>query len=80
MRPYDRKGGKKDDALLRDNWSFGDFWIITDGYRVSMAQQEIRHAPLQMIRIPKAAFNKMIDWYMRDQPKRRAKKKRTPPR
>lgn len=70
MRPYDMNGDEENDSgITDDNKSLGDFWMITDGFRVTLAEQKEGEAPTQYITIPRATFNKFIDWYMRDQTK-----------
>jgi hypothetical protein len=67
-RPYDAKW--QDDKplpLRRDNFEFGDCWILTDGARVTMAEQKMGESPRQTITLPRETFNKLIDFYMRDQ-------------
>lgn len=78
MRPYDVKGDKIPPLaeLRTDHKEIGDYWILTDGWRVSMVQQKTGESPTQKVTIPRAEFNRMIDWYLRDQ-KRPAKKKRS---
>lgn len=66
--------------LPRDNQTFGDYWIITDGYMVSLAQQEVGESATQKISIPRNVFNKMVRFYTRHRnvilpkPKRKARK------
>jgi hypothetical protein len=68
MRPYDAVGSTDEGlGLARDNFDIGDFWMLTDGYRVSIAEQEVGKPPMQHITIPRETFNRFIDWYMRDQ-------------
>ena len=69
MRPYDCKTNKQVCAQRSDNTSAGDFWILTDGCEVSLAAQKVGEPASEMISIPRAQFNKLIDWYMRDQKK-----------
>jgi hypothetical protein len=66
MRPRDASGDKTL-KLATDNHDVGDHWILTDGYHVSIVQQKLGEKPKQEIRVPRRAFNAMIDWYMREQ-------------
>ena len=67
MRPYDVKDSDEVQTLKRDNFDAGDFWILTDGYDISICEQKSGHAPTQKIHIPRAVFNKIVSWYMREQ-------------
>lgn len=71
MRPYDAKTIGEVCQLQRDNYDAGDFWILTDGYEVSLAEQEVGSYPSQKITVPRAMFNRMVSWYMREQKLRR---------
>jgi hypothetical protein len=72
MRPYDAKGDDEVASGLRtDHKDTGDFWILTDGWRVSLYQQKTGHPSTQNITIPRAEFNKLVAWYMRDQKPRK---------
>ena len=54
-------------SLRRDNWSWGDWWIMSDGGTVSITQQKVGESPSQEISVPMSAFNRLIDWYNRPQ-------------
>jgi hypothetical protein len=66
MKPYDANG-KTILKLSRDNKTFGDVWILTDGYRVSIREQKSGEAPTQGIMLSRAKFNRVIDWYLKNQ-------------
>lgn len=71
MRPYDAKHERGACKLERSVKEVaGDFWILTDGYHVTIAEQPIGSEPTQAIRVPRASFNKLVDWYMREQSQR----------
>lgn len=53
--------------LNRDNKTVGDCWILTDGSQVSIVQQNLGEAPRQEISIPRAQFNRLIAWYLKEQ-------------
>lgn len=53
--------------LGRDNMTVGDFWIITDGYRVTIAAQKIGARPTEKITIPRGTFNRFVRFYTRQQ-------------
>ena len=67
MRPYDCKTIDQVCALRRDNFDAGDFWIITDGYNVSLAEQKVGEKSTGMVTIPRREFNRLVTWYMREQ-------------
>lgn len=50
--------------MPRDNLTLKDFWILTDGYEVTLARQKLGHEAEEIISIPKAVFNKFARWYM----------------
>ncbi len=53
--------------LPRDHSDAGDFWIISDGHTVSMAQQKYGESSTQSISIPRATFNRLIAFYTKPQ-------------
>jgi hypothetical protein len=67
MRPYDAKDEATACGLRITHKDVKDFWVLTDGYRVSIAQQLTGEPPTQHVMIPRAVFNEMVDWYMREQ-------------
>lgn len=67
MRPYDAKNLDEVCTLRCDNKDVGDFWILTDGYQVSLRKQKMGEPPSEGICIPRAQFNRLIAWYMREQ-------------
>ncbi len=44
-----------------------NFWILTEGYRVSLYEQKSSESPTQHITIPKRQFDALVEWYMREQ-------------
>lgn len=50
-------------SLPRDSVDCGDFWILTDGYEISIHEQKIGHESVQKISVPKAIFDKFVRWY-----------------
>lgn len=67
MKPYDATGDRNVTKLKRSHRSFGNHWILTDGYRVSLSEQKIGEAEKQHITMSRARFNQLIDWYLKDQ-------------
>lgn len=58
--------------LERDNWQFGEWSILCDGYRVYLSCQPRGEPPSQHIEIPKSVFDRMVDAYTA--PQKRTKK------
>jgi hypothetical protein len=54
----------------RDHATWGDWRIMTDGYRVWLAQQALGHAPTRHIEVPKGIFDRLIDAYVKPRPLR----------
>lgn len=54
-------------ALDRDNWQFGDWGLLCDGYHVWISMQPMGSLPERKIEIPKAMFDRMVDAYTADQ-------------
>lgn len=50
--------------MPRDNVTWQNFWIITDGGNVSLCNQKLGEHPTQSIDIPKKTFDRLVDWYM----------------
>ena len=67
MRPYDVKGERDILKLSRTHHSFGGHWILTTGYQVTIASQKSGEAPTQEIKLSRARFNQLINWYLADQ-------------
>ncbi len=53
--------------LRYDNRTHKDCWILSDGYRVTIAEQRVGESPTQSITIPRKTFNKLIEFYTRQQ-------------
>ena len=67
------KDARNDDeaaSLGRTQLSVCDFWILGDGYEVTLAEQRIGHAPAGKVTIPRRIFNQLIDFYQKDQTKK----------
>ncbi len=52
--------------LDRDNFSFGDFWIITDATTVSLAAQKLGESATQTITLPRRVFSRFVDEYLKE--------------
>lgn len=51
-------------ALTRDNVGTEDYWIITDGFTVTLACQKVGEPSTAMVSLPKVVFDAFADWYM----------------
>jgi hypothetical protein len=51
-------------AMPRDNVGVGDFWMSTDSYEITIAQQKNGESPTAKISVPRAIFDAFADWYM----------------
>lgn len=49
--------------IPRDNVSARGWWMLTDGYRVTIARQKVGEAPTQKITVPRHIFDAFADWY-----------------
>ncbi len=62
-------------TIPRDNMTRGDYWILTDGMYVTLAQQKIGEPVEAEIEIPRRIFAAFARWYVtgsaqRSDPKR----------
>ncbi len=69
MSPMDANTFKKVIGLRSDNFSTEEFWILTDILTVTLAKQKNGEPSTQKITMPRAEFNRLIRWYIRDQKK-----------
>ena len=53
--------------LKRDHYSFQNWTIMTDGYRVWVSRQEIGKQPTHHIEIPKGIFDRLLVLYELEQ-------------
>lgn len=63
----DRNGDDESIVLQRDNFSKGDFTILSDGFTVYLSEQMIGSPPSQEITIPKRVFDYLIKKYQEPQ-------------
>jgi len=50
--------------MPRDNVSTPDYWMMTDGWRVTLARQRVGEPASEMATIPRNVFDAFADWYM----------------
>lgn len=61
-KPIDVTGDDEPLLLQRDNFSVGDFWILTNGFTISIAEQKRGEDTKQHINIPVETFAKLVAW------------------
>ena len=66
LRPMDAKGDQIL-SLNRDNFAVPGFWILHDGYDVTVCAQMVGDSRSASVTIPRVQFNKLVRWYMREQ-------------
>jgi len=74
MRPYDAKTERQKLDLSSDNHQTKSAWILVGFTTVSIANQESGQPASGLVKIPHGEFNRLIDWYMRDQKARKRAK------
>lgn len=53
--------------LKHDSKVLGNYWLIADGYEVTILNQPKGQLPIAKISIPRKTFNKMIAFYEKKQ-------------
>lgn len=53
--------------IASDNFSVGDFSILTDGYHVWLSEHHPGEQQKQHIEIPPKVFRKLVNWYLKPQ-------------
>ena len=67
MRPYDAKTEREQLDLNSDNHQTKGAWILLGFSQVSICTQKSGESPTGIVKIPRGEFNRLIDWYMKDQ-------------
>lgn len=67
MSPKSAKSMKQVCRLESDNFDADGFWILHGINTISLAQQRLGEPCKESITIPKKEFDRMIEWYMREQ-------------
>ena len=49
--------------MPRDNWSYGDFWMMVVGPDVVITKQRSGEMSTEKIKIPRRVFNRFVDIY-----------------
>lgn len=68
ISPRKVKSTKQLCRMARDNIDIDDHWILNGMDTVTIARQKVGEPAVAAITIPRATFNKLVDWYMRPQP------------
>lgn len=53
--------------LGRDNWAYGNHWMLTDGYTVTVCAQKLGEKPTESITLPRRVFNALLKGYTQPQ-------------
>ena len=53
--------------LNSDNMSTENYWILLNEHDITLCEQSLGESPKNQIHIKKRQFNKIIDWYNREQ-------------
>ncbi|WP_024516881.1 hypothetical protein [Bradyrhizobium sp. Tv2a-2] len=67
MAPRAAKTPEEVCQLQTANFDVDGFWILHGINTISFAEQKLGKPSKQTITISKKAFDKMVDWYLRDQ-------------
>lgn len=62
--PYTAKTDAEISAMPSSVVESGDFWILTDGYHVTLSEQKTGDSPKQYITVPRDIFDKFVRWYI----------------
>lgn len=57
--------------LQTDGWNGKNYWMCVNEGSVSLYAQTVGEAPTQKIDIPRATFDRMVAWYLKEQELRR---------
>lgn len=74
MKPRDAKTESQRLKLSRDNLSTVGHWILLNDNSVTLTAQRVGESATASMRVPRSEFNRLIDWYMRDQKPRRVRR------
>jgi len=67
MRPRDAKTSEDIRKLRSDNKDVPEGWIRINGDTVMVYQQRCGEESTGKVNLPRAEFNRLIDWYNREQ-------------
>jgi hypothetical protein len=52
--------------LPRDNWTAGDYWLMTDTATVTITAQKFGESPSAQVTMSRAEFNRLLRGYQRE--------------
>ena len=64
VAPIDAKTFEQICAMPRDNVDAAQFWMITDGEFVTIAEQEPGREPVGKVSVKRKVFDAFVRWYM----------------
>ena len=67
MSPHEARNLKDICSLNSDNYNTAEGWILIDGNQVTLAKQCAGESSQGSITFSRAAFKRMLDWYLRPQ-------------
>lgn len=67
MSPRDARTSNQLCRLQSDNIDISNFWLLCGPDYVALAQQKAGEKPTQAFSIPKKHFNRLVEWYLREQ-------------
>lgn len=70
MSPHEARMLGEICSLESDNYSTSEGWIMIDGPEVTLSKQRIGEERTGKVTFSRAAFKRMIDWYLRPQQRR----------
>jgi hypothetical protein len=71
LTPIEADGFNKVCKLPRHNIDYRGFWMLTDGHKVTLAEQAVGEKLKQSIDVPKKTFDAFVRWYMTGSTKKR---------
>lgn len=73
MRPYDVKTERQLLDLQKDNKGVKEAWIMLGVNRVTVCTQRSGEPAADTVSMPRGQFNRLVDWYLKDQKSRKKK-------
>jgi hypothetical protein len=67
-RPIDARTEKQLCKLLSDNYATKNYWILHAIDHITICKQSSGSSAEEMMQIPRKDFNKLIEWYIKEQP------------
>lgn len=67
MSPLQVNSTEKAARLQTDHHDLRDFWILTDGYTVTICKQRRGEAHTESVSIPRDKFLRLLDWFQKPQ-------------